>query len=63
MVSQQRKVLTCQLMSMHELVQKWLEDGTIDGLIEKNGIQPSYEEPAAEATDEATDAATDEAAE
>ena len=56
---------------VNELVQKWLEDGTIDGLIEKNGIQPSYEEPAAEATDaateepaeEATDAATDEAAE
>lgn len=60
---------------VNELVQKWLEDGTIDGLIEKNGIQPSYEEPAAteepaaEATDaateepaaEATDAATDEA--
>ena len=33
---------------VNDLVQKWLEDGTIDGLIEKNGIQPSYEEPAAE---------------
>lgn len=29
---------------VNELVQKWLEDGTIDGLIEKNGIQPSYTE-------------------
>ena len=46
---------------VNDLVQKWLEDGTIDGLIEKNGIQPSYEEPAAEATDAATDAATAEA--
>ena len=29
---------------VNELVQKWLEDGTIDELIEKNGIQPSYTE-------------------
>lgn len=50
---------------VNELVQKWLEDGTIDGLIEKNGIQPSYEEPAAteESAAEATDAATEEPAE
>lgn len=49
---------------VNELVQKWLEDGTIDGLIEKNGIQPSYEEPAAteEPAAEATDAATEEPA-
>lgn len=33
---------------VNDLVTKWVEDGTIDGLIEKNGIQPSYKEETAE---------------
>lgn len=50
---------------VNDLVQKWAEDGTLEKLVEDNGVQPSYveetEETTEEATEETTEAATTEA--
>ena len=55
---------------VNELVQKWAEDGTLEKLVEDNGVQPSYveetedaTETATETTEEVTEAATEAATE
>lgn len=53
---------------VNDLVQKWAEDGTLEKLVEDNGVQPSYVEETTEtetteaATEAATEAETTEAA-
>lgn len=55
---------------VNDLVQKWAEDGTLEKLVEDNGVQPSYveetedaTETATETTEEVTEAATEAATE
>ena len=55
---------------VNDLVQKWAEDGTLEKLVEDNGVQPSYveetedaTETATETTEEVTEAATEVATE
>lgn len=40
---------------VNDLVQKWAEDGTLEKLVEDNGVQPSYVEETEETTEEATE--------
>ena len=49
---------------VNDLVQKWAEDGTLEKLVEDNGVQPSYVEETTETetTEAATEAETTEAA-
>lgn len=51
---------------VNDLVKKWAEDGTLEKLVEDNGVQPSYveetedaTETATETTEEVTEAATE----
>ena len=55
---------------VNDLVKKWAEDGTLEKLVEDNGVQPSYveetedaTETATETTEEVTEAATEVATE
>ena len=55
---------------VNDLVKKWAEDGTLEKLVEDNGVQPSYveetedaTETATETTEEVTEAATEAATE
>mgnify|MGYP004732065283 CR=1 FL=1 len=38
--------VTEKKFDVNDLVKKWAEDGTLDKLVEDNGVQPSYVEEA-----------------